>query len=284
DEDEDDDLSDIPPSSPRLSPTPLLGGTMSSAIHTHASLTTSPTSPSSPASGQTSAASPLSRVAGNCPGGSGSDTPQNISGFSSRGSPMGSPQHQMLASTSKTQRDFLSSAHFSSRLDCLSLTLEEVVHIRNVLTKADLDALPLDLSIKEDVEKGKICFLCMKTRFGFFAPRGRECRLCKRIVCKKCVTKMRIPTERFSNIPVIMLTPQALSPKDDDDEYSHASLPRTFLNMLQDIPKGTIERRPSLSASVGSAPSSPASLRSSQGPASLHSQSPAPCVNQDIQK
>lgn len=76
-------------------------------------------------------------------------------------------------------------------MDCLSLTLEEVVHIRNVLTKADLEALPLDLTIKEDMAKGKICFLCMKTRFGFFGPRGTNCRLCKRTVCKKCVTKVR---------------------------------------------------------------------------------------------
>lgn len=43
--------------------------------------------------------------------------------------------------------------------------------------------------------------------------------------------KMRIPTEHFSNIPVVMLTPQAISPKEDDEE--HTSLPRTFLNMLQ---------------------------------------------------
>ncbi|ROT76689.1 putative spire [Penaeus vannamei] len=179
-------------------------------------------------------------------------------------------------------------AHFSSRLDCLALTLEEVVHIRNVLTKADLEALPLDLSIKEDMAKGKICFLCMKTRFGFFGPRGQDCRLCKRTVCKKCVTKMRIPTEHFSNIPVQMLTPQALSPREDDEDMS---LPRSILSRLTDLQlpgnstsSGNAERRSSVSGSVGSAPSSPTLTRAVEGPASLPAQSPAPYVNEAIKK
>ena len=42
---------------------------------------------------------------------------------------------------------------------------------------------------------------------------------------------MRIPTEHFSNIPVMMLTPQALSPREDEEE--NTSLSRAFLNRLQ---------------------------------------------------
>lgn len=41
----------------------------------------------------------------------------------------------------------------------LSLTLEEIIHIRSVLTKAELDGLPVDVNIKEDVEKRKVCLL-----------------------------------------------------------------------------------------------------------------------------
>ena len=44
---------------------------------------------------------------------------------------------------------------------------------------------------------------------------------------------MRIPTEHFSNIPVLMLTPQAFSPREEEDEQQTASLPRQFLNRLQ---------------------------------------------------
>lgn len=47
-------------------------------------------------------------------------------------------------------------------MECLSLTLEEIVHIRSVLTKAELESLPVEGHVKEDVEKRKV------THFGFF--------------------------------------------------------------------------------------------------------------------
>ena len=75
-------------------------------------------------------------------------------------------------------------------MDCLSLTLDEVVHIRSVLTKAELDSLPVECHIKEDVARGKLCFLCMKTRFSFFGSKGNNCRLCQRVVCAKCCAKV----------------------------------------------------------------------------------------------
>lgn len=40
--------------------------------------------------------------------------------------------------------------------ECLSLTLEEIVHIRSVLTKAELESLPVEGHVKEDVEKRKV--------------------------------------------------------------------------------------------------------------------------------
>lgn len=47
-------------------------------------------------------------------------------------------------------------------MECLSLTLEEIVHIRSVLTKAELESLPVEGHVKEDVEKRKVRY------FGFF--------------------------------------------------------------------------------------------------------------------
>lgn len=38
------------------------------------------------------------------------------------------------------------------------MTLEEIVHIRSVLTKAELESLPVEGQVKEDVEKGKVLF------------------------------------------------------------------------------------------------------------------------------
>ncbi|XP_071539533.1 protein spire homolog 1 isoform X2 [Panulirus ornatus] len=324
DDEEEDDLSDIPPSSPRLGQTSVIGTARSPTPQTPQSPPTSPWSRmafdlakyGNTGTPERRHSITLCETPSLTQNSSSSITPPSSLPQSRNPSAPGSPAHQdFIPSSSQIQRDFLSSAHFSSRLDCLALTLEEVVHIRNVLTKADLEALPLDLTIKEDMAKGKICFLCMKTRFGFFGPRGTNCRLCRRTVCKKCVTKMRIPTEHFSNIPVQMLTPQALSPREDDDES--ISLPRSILSRLtfnisehivkriqvteheehtgsdhilsQDLPLpgsssagGSAERRSSISGSVGSAPSSPTLSRTVDGPASLPVQPPVPYVNEAI--
>ncbi|KAL0112020.1 hypothetical protein PUN28_013326 [Cardiocondyla obscurior] len=125
----------------------------------------------------------------------------------------------------------------------LSLTLDEIVHIRSVLTKAELESLPVEGRVKEDVEKRRVCFLCLKTRFGLLGPWGQRCRLCKRTVCVKCYSKMRIPTEQFARIPVVLLSPGLLlSPTEGDNEDSKNSWLRN-------------------TGAVGSAPASPASRR-----------------------
>lgn len=74
--------------------------------------------------------------------------------------------------------------------DRLSLTLEEIVHIRSVMTKAELEGLPVGVRVKEDVEKRKVCFLCLRTRFSIFGPWGIQCKICQRTVCSKCYTKV----------------------------------------------------------------------------------------------
>lgn len=40
--------------------------------------------------------------------------------------------------------------------DCLTLTLQELVHIRSVLTKAEIESLPVEGHFKEDVENRKV--------------------------------------------------------------------------------------------------------------------------------
>lgn len=49
--------------------------------------------------------------------------------------------------------------NWQQAMECLSLTLEEIVHIRSVLTKAELESLPVEGHVKEDVEKRKVRFL-----------------------------------------------------------------------------------------------------------------------------
>ncbi|XP_053692106.1 protein spire [Sabethes cyaneus] len=155
--------------------------------------------------------------------------------------------------------------------DRLSLTLEEIVHIRSVMTKAELEGLPVDVHIKEDVEKRKVCFLCLRTRFTIFA-RGILCKLCQRTVCNKCNQKMRIPTEHFRNVPVVLLSPSLMSSPctsntPSPSHHAHGgSGPHSMVD--ESFPRSLMERllRPELDRktrnTVGSAPSSPKNQRS----------------------
>lgn len=118
--------------------------------------------------------------------------------------------------TSPETSDFWKSSQWKS-LECLSLTLEEVVHIRNVLTKADLETLLVFPQLYDDVANGKVCFTCKKTKFSFFGSWGVKCKLCERIICSRCYSKMHIPTEHFSSIPVYMLSPTP--PPEDLDKF-----------------------------------------------------------------
>lgn len=100
-------------------------------------------------------------------------------------------------------------SHWEKSIQSLSLTLEELIHIRNVLTKAELETLMLNMgnTLYQELEKGKVCFTCKKTRFSFFGPWGVKCKMCQRVVCDKCSSKMRIPTDHFASVPVYMLSP-----------------------------------------------------------------------------
>ncbi|XP_037811327.1 protein spire isoform X2 [Lucilia sericata] len=158
--------------------------------------------------------------------------------------------------------------------DRLSLTLEEIVHIRSVMTKAELEGLPVGIRVKEDVEKRKICFLCLRTRFSIFGPWGIQCKICQRTVCSKCYTKMRIPSEHFRNVPLVLISPSLLaSPAGSSTpspshhaRYVHSSSTGNILD--ETFPKSLIERLMGSEAerkarnSVGSAPSSPKHQRS----------------------
>ncbi|KAG8187798.1 hypothetical protein JTE90_025836 [Oedothorax gibbosus] len=124
-------------------------------------------------------------------------------------------------SSRAAKSDFWKSSQWQS-LECLSLTLEEVVHIRNVLTKAELESLIVNPQLYEDLRKGKVCFTCKEIKFSFFGPWGVKCKMCERTVCDKCSSKMRIPTEHFARIPVYMLSPTPSPPPEEESSSSHA--------------------------------------------------------------
>ena len=43
-------------------------------------------------------------------------------------------------------------------MQTLDLTLAEVIHIRSVLTKAEMEGLTIDVNLREDLERGKVGF------------------------------------------------------------------------------------------------------------------------------
>ncbi|KRT80948.1 hypothetical protein AMK59_5318 [Oryctes borbonicus] len=132
--------------------------------------------------------------------------------------------------------------------DRLSLTLEEIVHIRTVLTKAEVEALPPEGHVKSDVENRKVCFLCLKTRFGILGPWGTRCTLCKRTVCTKCCSKMNIPMEHFSSVPVVLLSPSIMaSPEDDYNAIFSKSKPQSEASTSANSSRQPSPSRPSSS-------------------------------------
>ncbi|OQR80312.1 hypothetical protein BIW11_05147, partial [Tropilaelaps mercedesae] len=108
----------------------------------------------------------------------------------------------------------------NKQLECLSLTLEEVAHIRSVMTKAELETLLVTPQLYDDVAKSKVCFTCRKNRFNVLFSRPVKCHLCERSVCDKCSTKMHIPTHRFDRIPVYMLSPSTPTEETAPEVYA----------------------------------------------------------------
>ena len=129
------------------------------------------------------------------------------------------------------------------------LTLEEVGHIRSQITSAELASLDISKAKRKDYDKGRICFLCAKTRFNLF-NWAYPCQLCKRQVCKTCSDKIRLPSHRLGDIPVSSLRSQLRSGGERDGS-SQANKPgfgrswqRTSLRYpsssdVEDLPKFT---------------------------------------------
>merc|ERR1719318_1890540 len=104
----------------------------------------------------------------------------------------------------------VSSAETSPTESRRDLTLEEVGHIRSQITSAELASLDISKDKRKDYDKGRICFLCAKTRFNLF-NWAYPCQLCKRQVCKSCSDKIRLPSHRLGDIPVSSLKSQLVA-------------------------------------------------------------------------
>uniref|UniRef100_A0A673JK16 KIND domain-containing protein n=1 Tax=Sinocyclocheilus rhinocerous TaxID=307959 RepID=A0A673JK16_9TELE len=112
----------------------------------------------------------------------------------------------------------LVSEEFCFPVECLALTVEEVMHIRQVLVKAELEKFQQYKDIYNAMKKGKLCFCCRTKRFSFFTW-SYTCQFCKRPVCSQCCKKMRLPSKPYGSLPIYSLGPSTSTLKRDASSH-----------------------------------------------------------------
>ncbi|MBN3315158.1 SPIR2 protein, partial [Atractosteus spatula] len=89
---------------------------------------------------------------------------------------------------------------FSHPVESLALTVDEVINVRKVLVKAELEKFLQSKELYNNLRKGKVC-CCCRAKFPLFSWPS-TCLLCKRSVCGSCSVKMKIPSKKLAHIPV----------------------------------------------------------------------------------
>ncbi|XP_076589873.1 protein spire homolog 2 [Chaetodon auriga] len=89
---------------------------------------------------------------------------------------------------------------FSHPVESLALTVDEVINVRRVLVKADMEKFLQSKELYNNLKKGKVC-CCCRVKFPLFSWPS-TCLLCKRSVCNSCSAKMKIPSKKMAHIPV----------------------------------------------------------------------------------
>ncbi|CAF1202398.1 unnamed protein product [Adineta steineri] len=105
----------------------------------------------------------------------------------------------------------------------LSLTFDEFSHIRNVITRSELETLLFNEKLYSEVAQGKLCFTCRKVHFNLLTfTFGIQCNVCKQKVCRNCVTQIALPKEKLNNIPIQTFTPLAFSKSLSNSDRSYS--------------------------------------------------------------
>ncbi|NXS48130.1 SPIR1 protein, partial [Balaeniceps rex] len=141
--------------------------------------------------------------------------------------------HHAFPPTSSPVSPQPSAEEFCYPVECLALTVEEVMHIRQVLVKAELEKYQQYKDVYTALKKGKLCFCCRTRRFSFFTW-SYTCQFCKRPVCSQCCKKMRLPSKPYSTLPIFSLGPSTLQRgesfmRPDKPSTSHHRSPRSML-------------------------------------------------------
>ncbi|KAM4618893.1 protein spire homolog 2 [Polymixia lowei] len=89
---------------------------------------------------------------------------------------------------------------FSHPVESLALTVDEVINVRRVLVKAEMEKFLQNKELYHNLKRGKVC-CCCRVKFPLFSWPS-TCLLCKRSVCGTCSAKMKIPSKKMAHIPV----------------------------------------------------------------------------------
>lgn len=149
------------------------------------------------------------------------------------------PSKQSSKSLVKAAGAAQGTEEFCYPVECLALTVEEVMHIRQVLVKAELEKFQQYKDVYNALKKGKLCFSCRTRRFSLFTW-SYTCQFCKRPVCSQCSKKMRLPSKPYSTLPIYSLGPSAMAKEDGSTTASDSDKQ----------PFGSAQQRHSLRRSV----------------------------------
>ncbi|XP_054856626.1 protein spire homolog 2 isoform X1 [Eublepharis macularius] len=92
---------------------------------------------------------------------------------------------------------------FSHPVESLALTVDEMINVRRVLVKAEMEKFLHSKELYGSLKKGKIC-CCCRTKFALFSWPP-VCLFCKRSVCSSCSLKIKMPSKKLAHIPVFAL-------------------------------------------------------------------------------
>ncbi|XP_068071248.1 protein spire homolog 1 isoform X7 [Danio rerio] len=140
---------------------------------------------------------------------------------------------------------------FCFPVECLTLTVEEVMHIRQVLVKAELEKFQQYKDIYNALKKGKLCFSCRSKKFSLFTW-SYTCQFCKRPVCSQCCKKMKLPSKPHASLPISSLGPSILPKK----EPGASSAPTDKTSSTSSHKKNSLQRSLSRSSKHGDRSSS----------------------------
>ncbi|XP_028842904.1 protein spire homolog 2 isoform X2 [Denticeps clupeoides] len=91
-------------------------------------------------------------------------------------------------SASRGARGHQGMEEFCHPVESLALTVDEVINVRRVLVKAEMEKFLPNRDLYNNLKRGKVC-CCCRLRFPLFSWPS-TCLLCKRSVCASCSAKV----------------------------------------------------------------------------------------------